>query len=65
MYKKMSNKRALVSIRCSETVRREFKKIAADIGGDYEDALQYFIDHYEDMRRLKPPRFGTRGGAVV
>jgi len=65
MTKKHNSKTSLLSIRCNETAKKEFKKIAADIGGDYEDAILYFVEHYEEIKRLRPPRIGNRVGSVV
>lgn len=45
----------ILAIRCKESTHRRFKRLAADFK-NYEEALLYLVELYENQREV-PPQF--------
>lgn len=50
-----------IVIKCSEDTKRKFKKLAADVGGNYEDAIKYFTSHYKEIEEFINNNKKTQG----
>lgn len=64
MSNQYASKNKRIVIRCGETEYKKWRTLVAEIGGDYEDALQYITDNWDVFRNVTDSR-KTGIGKVV